>query len=146
MRVSTRVGRSRRYAPSPLIARAIPARRGRGQRATRAAREAAAERVCEVCGWLAGERTVVSDGLFKELSAPALPPSNGGGSDAPIANQLCAVASIPLPGLRRRSARARTRGQADRRATIFSLFFGEETTMVELVKRSTNATNEKRLP
>lgn len=70
---------------------------------------------------------MVSDGLFKELSAPALPPSNGG-SDAPIANQLCAVASIPLPGLRRRSARARTRGQADRRATIFSLF-GEETTI-----------------
>lgn len=46
-------------------------------------------------------------------------------------NQLCAVASIPLPGLRRRSARARTRGQADRRAMIFSLL-GVETTMDEL--------------
>lgn len=73
-----------------------------------------------------------SDGLFKEFSAPALRPfERGGRSDAPIANQLCAVASIPLPGLRRRSARARTRGQADRRATIFSLL-GVETTMDEL--------------
>lgn len=77
----------------------------------------------------------------KNFSAPALPPSNGG-SDAPIANQLCAVASIPLPGLRRRSARARTRGQADRRATIFSLF-EEETTMDEMLKRSTNAKRMK---
>lgn len=43
------VGRSRRYAPSPLIARAIPARqRGRGQRATRAAREASG-RACVRC-------------------------------------------------------------------------------------------------
>lgn len=73
-----------------------------------------------------------SDGLFKEFSAPALrPSSNGGRSDAPIANQLCAVAPIPLPGLRRRSARARTRGQADRRATIFSLLV-VETTLDEL--------------
>lgn len=86
--------------------------------------------------WLAGREDVVpyvgaSDGLFKEFSAPALRPSNGGRSDAPIANQLCAVAPIPLPGLRRRSARARTRGQADRRATIFSLLV-VETTMDEL--------------
>lgn len=95
----------------------------------RAPREKQRPNVCEVCGWRA-RGPMVSDGLFKELSAPALPPSNGG-SDAPIANQLCAVASIPLPGLRRRSARARTRGQADRRATIFSLF-GEETTIDEL--------------
>lgn len=85
--------------------RALPAKivaRGRGQRATRGDRNRAAVRC--VAG---GREDVVSsirwwapsDGLFKEFSAPALRPSNGGRSDAPIAKQLCAVASIPFTGI-----------------------------------------------